>query len=81
MYLTQNKKCTLTKIDFVFEKVKTSKRPFAPSIDRVDSTLGYVKGNVRLVCTIVNIALNEFGDEIFGKMCEAYVENSIRSLK
>lgn len=78
MYLAQNKKCALTKIDFVFEKVETSKRPFTPSIDRIDSKVGYVKGNVRLVCAIVNIALNEFGDEIFGKMCEAYVENTLR---
>lgn len=45
----------------------------------IDSTLGYTKDNVRLVCTIVNMALNEFGDIIFDKMCRAYVENTLRS--
>ncbi len=79
LYDKQNGKCALTHIDFVFEKEDAlSRRPFAPSIDRMNSKLGYVKDNVRLVCAVVNLALNEFGDEIFDRMCKAYVENSIR---
>lgn len=77
MYLSQNKKCALTKINFAFEKVETSKRPFAPSVDRIDSKLGYLKGNIRLVCIVVNISLNEFGDTVFDKMCRAYIENTL----
>ena len=38
------------------------KRPWAASIDRIDSSKGYKKGNCRLVCLIVNFAMNEWGE-------------------
>ena len=75
LYQQQNSKCALTGIDFIFEKESTFRRPFAPSIDRINSDLGYTRDNVRLVCAVVNLALNEFGDKVFDKMCEAYVSN------
>jgi len=37
-------------------------RPFSASIDRINTNLGYTKDNVRFVCTMVNFALNEFGE-------------------
>lgn len=77
LYHNQDGKCAITNIDFCFEKSKSFRRPFSPSIDRIDSSLGYSKNNVRLVCTIVNLALNEFGDDAFDKMCKSYVENII----
>jgi hypothetical protein len=71
----QNNKCALTKIEFDILKIKKSKtRPFAMSIDRIDSSKGYTKDNVRLVCVAVNLALNEFGEDIFNKICKAYLE-------
>ena len=79
LYVLQDRKCALTGLDFIFDKSNTSKRPFAPSVDRINSKLGYIKSNVRLVCVVVNFSLNEFGDEVFGKMCKAYVENSLCS--
>lgn len=77
LYTKQNKKCAITYIDFSFNKEETFRRPFVPSIDRVNSKLGYTKDNVRLVCAVVNLSLNEFGDQVFDKMCRAYVENFI----
>lgn len=65
-------KCTLSNIKFEFKTTQEIERsPFSPSIDRIDSKRGYVKDNVRLVCTMVNLALSNFGDEAFLKMCEA----------
>lgn len=78
LYKKQNEKCALTNIPFNDEKYGCMRRPFAPSLDRIDSKKGYTQNNVRFVCTIVNMSLNEFGDAIFAKMCEAYVENTIR---
>lgn len=80
LYDLQGGKCAVTGINFELDKNSNfRKRPFAPSLDRIDSNQGYVKSNIRFVCTIVNIALNEFGDIIFDRMCKAYVENIVRS--
>lgn len=75
-YVVQNGKCLLTGIPFKMERNKYNKRfsfPFSVSIDRIDSNQGYTKPNTRLVCTIVNLALNRFGDEAFKIMCESYI--------
>lgn len=37
--------------------------PFAWSIDRIHGPTGYVQGNVRLVCRITNMAMNQWGEE------------------
>lgn len=49
------------------------RRLWAPSLDRIDSGLGYVVGNVRLVCFAVNAARQEFGDEVLLKIAHALV--------
>lgn len=40
------------------------------SLDRINSSLGYVKGNVQLVCAIVNRMKQEFSEEDFLFYCE-----------
>lgn len=63
--------CTMTGIPFVFEKHPTAaRRPFAPSIDRIDSTKGYTIDNVRLVCLLVNFAMNQWGIEPLRQVAE-----------
>jgi len=47
------------------------KRPYGPSLDRIDAQKGYVRGNVRLVCTAVNFGLGQWGDEVFLPIAEA----------
>lgn len=79
LYEQQNGKCKLTGIDFTFEINKEKTRnflPFNPSLDKIDSKKGYTKDNVRLVCTIVNLALNNFGEDTFKIMCQAYINKS-----
>jgi len=39
-------------------------RPFFPSLDRIESTKGYTKDNVRFVSTAVNLALSDWGDDV-----------------
>lgn len=48
--------------------------PFRPSIDRIKPKLGYVNGNVRLVVTIINIALSDWGIHPLIKTALAIVE-------
>ncbi len=39
-------------------------RPFAPSIDRRDSSAGYTKENCRVVCMAANFAMNAWGEDV-----------------
>lgn len=74
MWEQQNGCCALTGISFEIPQDRTCGKgtPFAPSIDRIDCSIGYIESNVRLVCLIVNYALNEFGETNFKTMCEHY---------
>ncbi len=77
LYEKQNKQCALTGIDFILERRSDGHKhftPFGPSLDKIDHNKGYTKDNVRLVCVMVNLSLNTFGDECFDKMCEAYIK-------
>jgi hypothetical protein len=78
LYTEQNGKCALTGMIFSDEKYENYKRrPFTPSLDRIDNKKGYTQDNVRFVCSMVNAALGEFGDKIFDKMCRSYIENTL----
>ena len=40
------------------------------SIDRIDSSKGYIQGNVQLVCVIINEMKNEYSMELFMRECK-----------
>lgn len=61
--------CEVTSIPFsLLTSAGCNRRPFAPSLDRIDSALGYTPANCRLVCGIVNAALGAWGEGVFWKM-------------
>lgn len=65
-------KCELTGIEFSFQRpFQSLRRPWSPSLDRKDASIGYTPENCRLVCTAVNIALNEWGEEVLLKIANA----------
>jgi len=77
LFYKQNEKCAVTGLPFIFECNPNGEKiytPFGPSIDRIDSKKGYTEDNIRLVCVMVNLAINMFGDKLFDKMCEAYIK-------
>jgi len=45
--------------------------PWKPSLDRVDSSRGYLKGNVRFVAMIANLAKQRFMDQELVAFCRA----------
>lgn len=60
----QGWKCAVSGI--AFPASRTTTRPehaFRPSIDRIEPKLGYVESNVRVVCEIVNLAMNNWGED------------------
>lgn len=64
--------CEVTHIPFSLNNETSSRRaPFAPSIDRIDSSLPYTRENCRLVCVCVNAALSDWGDATFKTMLRA----------
>jgi len=69
-----NGRCAVTGIPFDFSKTGECKRaPYQPSIDRIDNSKGYTPENIRLVCLAVNIAMSDWGEEVFSSICSGYV--------
>ena len=66
--------CAVTGMPMIAEAAdKSMMAPFRPSLDRIVPNRGYVSGNVRLVATIVNSAIGEWGLDPFLTMCRAAV--------
>jgi|GEM_PF-4861455 len=62
MFRNSKGRCALSGIAFCLERKPDQRfRPWLPSIDRLDNGIGYTRGNCRLVCAYVNIAINQFG--------------------
>jgi hypothetical protein len=79
LYDEQGGKCALSGIEFNLHLGREFRlRPWAPSPDRINTKKGYVKGNVRLLCTAVNIARSDFTDEIFITMIQSVYKHSLK---
>lgn len=46
--------------------------PFRPSLDRINPKVGYVPGNVRIVCLITNTAMLHYGEASFAELAISY---------
>lgn len=74
-------KCQLTGIPFDFDKsyVPYERRPYVPSIDRINPSAGYTEGNVRLICSAVNIAMNTWGMPVLMRIATALIDGAPES--
>ena len=58
--------CQVTNVPFRYSRDLTSfQNPYAPSIDRIDSSRGYYKDNVQIVLVAINLAKSESSMEDF----------------
>lgn len=75
LFEIQNKKCALTgwEIDF-------SPKNQTASLDRIDNTKGYTKGNLQWLHKDVNKAKNVHDEKYFIEMCEAIARNQQNNL-
>jgi hypothetical protein len=68
-------RCSVTGVPLSLEVLsRDGRKPFAPSIDRIDNERGYTADNCRVVCLAANIAMNTWGDEVLLTMLK-YAKN------
>ncbi len=78
LWESQQGKCPLTGW---LLRLKTHTNPsdrtnkYQASLDRIDSSKGYIKGNVRFIAVIANYAKNLFTDDDVIEFCEAVVKH------
>lgn len=70
LYESQNGSCAISGIEMTYDYGKTATNI---SIDRIDSNIGYIKGNIQLTCYIANIMKNKFSTIDFINFCEKIV--------
>lgn len=58
--------CAYTGQELTFERNK----PNTISLDRIDSSKGYIEGNVQFVCTNINYSKSDMSEQEFIEMCE-----------
>lgn len=62
-------RCELSGIEFA-KDIISKRNPFRPSLDRIDNNKGYTKDNVRIILWGLNLAINEYGLEIYLKIAK-----------
>jgi hypothetical protein len=73
VWLNQNKKCALSGEDLMMRAKGIKKENSwsnSASLDRIDSNLGYIEGNVQWVHPIVNFMKNNFSQDLFVNFCK-----------
>lgn len=76
LFKEQNGKCYYSGIELTLP-VKWDDGTYNASIDRTDSSKGYVKGNVKFVHKYVNIMKNKFSEDFFIDMCDKISKNKL----
>lgn len=72
IYLQQNCVCALTGMAIALPSERNGgerRGPWAPSLDRIDSSGGYTRRNVQVTTVMANLAKAEFAMEDFLRMC------------
>ncbi len=70
LFIKQNRKCSLSDLPLDFTYGRNQKHKGTASLDRIDSTKGYVKGNVQWVHKDVNWMKQDYSNDYFLSMCQ-----------
>lgn len=71
----QNQKCKYTNQNLTFGKNTRKKSSGNASLDRIDSSKGYIEGNVQWVIKDINMMKQKLTDSEFKELCKKVVEN------
>lgn len=77
VWSNQNGVCEFSGVKLILSSYsKIEKNPiYSASIDRIDSSKGYVKGNIRWVSRSINYMKNSMSDEMVWELCKLIKEN------
>lgn len=78
-------RCAVTGIAMSIERGalpigRKMRRPWAPSIDRIQSSDGYSRENCRIVCCAANYAMSQWGEAVLIEMAKAIARKRIAKL-
>ncbi len=78
LFLAQERRCSLSKLPLIFAKTRKGHQTgeTTASLDRIDSTKGYIEGNVQWVHKWINLMKNDFTTKEFAQYCKLVVENT-----
>ena len=74
LHTHQDKKCAISGIELT-TICGQGKVPTNISIDRIDSSKGYTKNNIQLVCYSINLMKRDFSHEVFMSFFNQVLEN------
>lgn len=76
LYILQKGQCALTGWIMETQSFTFGKNEIRDtmSLDRIDSRIGYVRGNVQLVCWQVNIAKSDLLPHDFMNLCKSVIK-------
>lgn len=77
LWARQRGLCAVTGLPLTYVKGSGAGAPTNVSLDRIDSALGYVDGNVRLVCKVVNYMKNVLTDKEMVEWAKAIVNGPV----
>lgn len=74
LFLEQDKKCKLSGLELKFPN-NWNDKSYTASLDRIDSSLGYIPGNVQWVHKDINMMKRIYSNEYFINMCKLVTDN------
>lgn len=78
LFLKQERKCALTGMELFFPQTQSDKL-WTASIDRIDSSKGYIPGNIQWVHKHINMMKRIYDQDYFIEMCEKVAKNCNRN--
>lgn len=69
LYLKQNRRCALSGVDIHFARAR-NKEEITASLDRIDSSKGYINGNIQWIHKDLNKMKLDFSEEEFIRWCK-----------
>jgi hypothetical protein len=77
IYIKQNGRCALSGLPIQFAYKNGHRQQRTASIDRIDSSKGYVKGNIQWLLLDINFMKQKFSSEHFIRLCKKVASNNV----